>query len=287
MPKIFAAFFFYFIILSCNYQAIAGKKPTIVVSITPVASLVSMIVKDEAKVVILNNSSGCPHEHSYKPSDILQLKKSDLLIYIDDDFDIFASALATSYDGIKVKISDLPNINFSSTTGKKNWHFWLDINNAITFQTELSKILKNKFPELKGVIDKNLKTSVSKLSKLDGLKQQLLLNFPPAIIVSESLEHFFTAVKHDKIYFVPFDNGSLRSLRTIEDLAKNQKIDRIVTDSEQNPETLKKFGKQIITIESENWSIDHNHGGEKEKDHYHNLSELYIIKYREFIKLMH
>ena len=47
----------------------AYSKPNILVTITPIASLVAMLTKDKADIIILDTSGGCPHHHSAKPSD--------------------------------------------------------------------------------------------------------------------------------------------------------------------------------------------------------------------------
>lgn len=45
-------------------------SPKIVTSTTPIASIVSVLVKDKARVVAINDvSSGCPHHYHMKPSD--------------------------------------------------------------------------------------------------------------------------------------------------------------------------------------------------------------------------
>ena len=59
-------------------------NPNIVVTITPLASLVSMLTKDKANVVVLDKAGGCPHHHNSKPSDKVAIDNSDIIIYIDD-----------------------------------------------------------------------------------------------------------------------------------------------------------------------------------------------------------
>ena len=77
----------------------ANAKPKIVTSITPIASLVSMLTQDEAEVIAINVSSGCPYHYQMKPSDKQKIFDAKILIYIDEGFDSFAAKLAEKFKG--------------------------------------------------------------------------------------------------------------------------------------------------------------------------------------------
>jgi zinc transport system substrate-binding protein len=82
----------------------------IVTSITPLASLVAMIAGDKAEVSTMASDQGCPHHHALKPSDISRLSNTDLFIYIDDDFDAFATKLLPKFHGRALRISDIQGL---------------------------------------------------------------------------------------------------------------------------------------------------------------------------------
>ena len=99
----------FLIILFTNQ--IAYSKPNIVVTIAPIASLVAMLTKDKADVVILDKSGGCPHHHSAKPSDKSLVDKAEMIIYIDDNFD---KIIRNVYTRKIVYIKDGDEIIFNS-----------------------------------------------------------------------------------------------------------------------------------------------------------------------------
>lgn len=234
---------------------LAYSKPKIVVTIAPIASLVSMLVKDQAEIVILDKSGGCPHHHNAKPSDKFTVTNSQMVIYIDDNFDHLISSMLLDYEGVKVKISDFPSIDFKSINGEVNWHFWLDLKNVNALNRQMAKLLIQAFPQMKNKIQQNLDEAIIKIDKLDNMKQSNLADLAPVALLSDSLEHFFKSINNSQVRIFQTANSSLKNIKKLDDSLNSDSIKCIVVDIEQNNQAYLKYNKLIIEIDSENWAL--------------------------------
>ena len=233
-------------------------NPNIVVTITPLASLVSMLTKDKANVVVLDKAGGCPHHHNSKPSDKVAIDNSDIIIYIDEDFDGLIAPLLSNYQGKKVKISEFDSIDFSSVEGGVNWHFWLDLKNAKEFQKQLAAIIIRSFPEIKHDVQENLKAALVKIEELDKFKKSKLENLASVALLSDSLEHFFKPIKNSQLHIFQTSTTSLKNMQKLDDMLSSKAIKCIVLDIDQNAELYKKYNKIIVQLDSENWNLNEN-----------------------------
>ncbi len=247
-------------------------KPKIVVSITPIGSIVSMLVKDKANIESLAISSDCPHHYNLKPSDLVKVKNSDIAIYINEQFDGFAEKLIDNHSKNIIKISDIKSL----TTIKDNWHIWLDLNNAVILLQEFAQIFSEKFPELQEDINNNLSTALKELNKLQEIKNNELAMIKDVILLSDSSEYFFlnTNIKTAKLYSE--SQKSLRYISKLEDLIKESNNNKcLVLSNEQNSRLYDKLNAKIIILNSENWNVQ-NIGSNTFQNQY--LQMIYQVK---------
>jgi zinc transport system substrate-binding protein len=249
-------FLLYCFIVLVNFAALA--KPKVITSITPIASIASMLLIDVADVESVNVTSGCPHHYHLRPSDKNKITNAEIVIYIDDKFDGFFSNIIADFSGKKIRISDIVSINFKDSNDKINWHFWLDLDNILALQEELTKIFIHKFPMHAKNIETNFAVSKQKITALKEAKIQALAKLTGAVILSDSLDHFFNNTNVSVIKLYQSTNGSLAAMDLLEKTIMSNTVEYLVIDSGRNPELYAKFGKPIITIDSENWSIDEN-----------------------------
>ncbi|CAK6581359.1 MAG: Zinc ABC transporter substrate-binding protein [Rickettsia helvetica] len=226
-------------------------KPKIVVSITPIGSIVSMLVKDKADIESLAISSDCPHHYNLKPSDLVKVKNADIAIYINEQFDGFAEKLISNHSKNIIKISDIKSL----TTIKDNWHIWLDLNNAAILLQEFAQKFSEKFPELQEDINNNLSTALKELNKLQEIKNNELATIKDVILLSDSSEYFLlnTNIKTAKLYSE--SQKSLRYISKLEDLIKESNNKCLVLSNEQNSRLYNKLNAKIIILNSENWNV--------------------------------
>jgi zinc transport system substrate-binding protein len=201
-----------------------------------------MLTKDKADIIILDTSGGCPHHHSAKPSDKSLIDNSEMVIYIDDQFDNLVSSMIVNYNGKKVKISDFSSIDFKGIDGEINWHFWLDLNNVKVLHNAIAKNIIQTFPEIKNEVTKNLEEALVIIDNLDKWKQSQLVDLAPVVLLSDSLEHFFKSINNSQI-------------KKLDDVLSSDSIKCIVLDINQNGQSYSKYNKLIIQLDSENWSL--------------------------------
>ncbi|WP_246437907.1 metal ABC transporter solute-binding protein, Zn/Mn family [Rickettsia tillamookensis] len=226
-------------------------KPKIVTSITPISSIVSMLVKDKADIESLAISSGCPHHYNLKPSDLVKVKNADIAIYINEKFDDFAEKLIDNHSKNIIKISDIKSL----TTIKDNWHIWLDLDNVRILLQEFARIFSENFPELQEDINNNLSAALKELNKLQEIKNNELRAIKDIILLSDSSEYFFvnTNIKTTKLYSE--SQKSLRYISKLKDLIKESNNKCLVLSSEQNSRLYDKLNAKIIILNSENWNV--------------------------------
>lgn len=255
------------------FPGLALAKPTIVSSVTPIASLVAILTRDSATVTALDVAGGCPHHHHAKPSDKSTIENAQMVIYIDDDFDGLVVSLLADYKGQKVKISDFTSLDFHGKDGKINWHFWLDLNNVRVLQDELARVLIATFPEMKNVVEKNLSDSIVKINELAKIKQSLKLG--STALLSDSLEHFFKSIENDQFRVFQVANTSLKNMQKLDELLGSNLVKCIVLAGDQNASSYSKYNKIIVQLDSENWVVPENAN---------NVADLFINEYSKMIE---
>jgi zinc transport system substrate-binding protein len=255
----------------------AYSKPNILVTITPIASIVAMLTKDKADIVILDTSGGCPHHHSAKPSDKSLIDNSEMVIYIDDQFDSLVSSMLLNYKGKKVRISDFSSIDFKGIDGQHNWHFWLDLNNVKLILKDIADNIIKTFPEIKKEVTKNLAESYVIIDNLDKLKQSKLVKLESAVLLSDSLEHFFKSINNSEVKVFDISNASLKNIQKLDDVLSSESLKCIVLDVNQNSQSYSKYNKLIIQLDSENWTL---------KDKTNISGNLFVDQYSKMINLV-
>jgi zinc transport system substrate-binding protein len=244
--KIFALF-----IVFTNFTVLA--KPKIVTSITPLASIVAMLVRDNAEVSSIVTNNICPHHYHLKLSDLDKVRKANIVIYIDDQFDNFVPKLMDTNNSHIIKISNFKSLKIVNNNGHPNWHFWLDLSNVQILLEELSLKLAGHFPERREVIYQNLGKAKKRIGDLAIIKTKILSDLPKVILLSDSLEYFFidNNLEVNKLYQP--NHKSLKYVANLQQLLKEPNNKCLILSSDQDGKFYQKFNSPIIQLESENW----------------------------------
>ncbi len=241
------------LILFVNVNAYA--IPKISTSITPIASIVSMLTENNAEISAVNVTAGCPHHYQMRPSDKEKIASTKILIYIDESFDGYAAHLASNFKGRVVKISDFESINFLDEEGQKNWHFWLDLDNVLALQEELAAIIKSEIPELAKIVDDNMNKAKAKIKSLKRLKKHDLASHGEIVVLSDSLAHFVKGMDGSVIKLYQKHSSSLKDFDNLEYILNTDQPQCIALDSLQDPKIYEKYKKKIVQLDTENWEI--------------------------------
>ena len=258
----------------------AYARPVILVSSTPIASLVSMITEEAATVQTVNISGGCSHHYHARPSDRNKITNADMIIYIDDSFDSYMSTLLQNYKGIIVRLSGIDKLKkINKGNSKSNWHFWLDLDNVLLLQSAMADKIISAFPEIDQIIRSNLEKSKEKIAELKSIKQDKLKSLNEIVLLSDSMEYFFQDMNQDmnikltKLYQQP--HGSLKYLQNLEAHLTTNVSQCLILDKSRNPQPFKRFNKTLILVDSENWQLD--------KESENSIQNLFLNKYLELI----
>lgn len=235
-----------FFILPCN-KAIA--KPKILVSISPIASLVAMSVGDKFDVEIVAKQAGCPHDFHLKPSELELTKSADLFVYINDDFEPFVKPLLKNFNGTKVDLSTNNDIKIRNN----NWHIWLLPKNAKLIIDQVSKAAGDIMPNEQNYFAKQKSTAFDIIDKLEEQRQNIF-DKKRFILLGDSVDYLCngtTAICYN------FSNRNGISINTISKIKHLLLLNHhcIVTDTAINNPRLLSQRDLSVQINSENWTL--------------------------------
>lgn len=243
-----------FIIIVNHISLAETAKIKIVTSITPLAAIIAMLVKDQAEIKAIANNNACPHHYHLKPSDLKIVKEADIVFYIDPQFDGFVGKLMNSHNDNIIKISDFSGLNIIGDGLNNNWHIWLDLDNVVIILEQLAVILTKQFPDISSAVSKNLVLAKQQLLDLSKIAREKLSSLQDVILLSDSVEYFFDKnYKIAKLYNI--NQKSLKYLSNLEELLNNSNNKCLILTIEQNAESYKKFNSNIVVVESENWQV--------------------------------
>ncbi len=239
-----------------NYPAFADMdKVKIVTTISPISSIIAMLVKEQAFITSIANNNECPHHYHLKPSDLKKVKDADIVFYIDEEFDGFAGKLMNNHSENVVKISNFTGLNIITNNSQHNWHIWLDLNNVKIILEQISEILAEQFPSISEDIHHNLAIAKKQLVDLSKIKAEKLSNLTDVILLNDSSEYFFdnNSYKIAKLY--NSDQKSLKYIKNLQILLNNSNSKCLILSPEQDSRLYDSFKATIVFIESENWQI--------------------------------
>jgi zinc transport system substrate-binding protein len=242
-------------IIIVNHTILAETaKIKIVSSITPLAAIIAMLVKDQAEIIVIANNNACPHHYHLKPSDLKIVKDADIVFYIDQQFDGFVGKLMNSHSDNVFKISNFSGLNIIGDEFNNNWHIWLDLDNVIIMLEQLAVILAKQFPAIDMIVNQNLVLAKQQVADLRKIEREELSSLQDVILLSDSLEYFFNKnYKIAKLYNT--NQKSLKYLSNLEELLNKSNSKCLILTIEQNVENYKKFNAMIVAVESENWQV--------------------------------
>ena len=222
-----------------NFSAVAKVK--IVTSITPIASLIAMLMDDAADISVIASGSDCPHHYHTRPSDLSKIKNADMIIYISGDFDGFITKLAGNYPGPIIKISEFNALHFLKLGRDINWHIWLDLDNVYILLEQLSQVFIKQFPAYSANIRKNLVIAKEQIALLARAKTHKLSSLVPIILLSDSTEYFFKNTEQPVTKLYQQNYNSLKYITRLESLF-NQAGDKcLVLSTDQDATPYKKY----------------------------------------------
>lgn len=225
----------------------------IAASNTPIASIVSLIVKDKARITsICNVNNGCAHHYSVKPNQVSEVQNADIVVYIDDSFETFVpKLLSNDKKQIVLKLSDIELVS-----KKDNWHVWLCTENI---RRIAGFVLLNLIKFDSANTDFYSQNYQDVLKSVDNLEQKLagLKSLKDPVVLDSSLEYFFSNFSTEITkFYSSAEHMKPQDLQQLEEFVKTRHPKCIFISSKQDAGKLGEYLKnqtRIISLESESW----------------------------------
>lgn len=256
----------FILILIILFPFSAFGEIKVVTSITPLSSLTAMILGDKGTITTIASNQGCPHHYSLKPSDLSKVENADLFIYIDKDFDVFATNLLTKFHKEQLEISTLSDININN----QNFHLWLLPENAIAILKAITNSLIALSPEDRLYFETRLKTNIARMNILEKERQKIAPIASHIILLSDSTEYIFFKLNVEKNYEAS-EYSSLKSNKKLQKLAMDSTRCFILSSDQDLEKYNKLLSSKAISLATENWEESSN------------LSELYYVEYNKIM----
>ena len=252
------------LLIICTYCSISyAKKINIITSISPLAAITAMIGQDKVEITTLANQSQCPHHYFLKPEQFLQLKKADLVIYLDDSFEFFMQKPLTISSASILKLSASAMLD-NTVNGLTNWHLCYDINNIKLIMSSILAKLSLVDSKNKNFYTKNYNNALKNLDTLKQQMQTILATSSTFILLDDSLHYLFsnfTSNQQLQIINLTSDNMNFEGLKKIKQQIKTTKNKCVFISEHQNIHKIQKlFGRKIkvISIDVESWDNGEN-----------------------------
>lgn len=174
------------------FAALAGQPPQVVVSVLPVHSLVSAVMKGVGEPTLLIKGAASPHGYALRPSEARALGRADLIVWVGPALErSLVGALASeSFSGRQLKLLDVPALallplrdEHDHDHGHKHKHdddhdphAWLDPDNAIVMVSAIEQALVAVDPTNAGHYQDN---AAAARQSLGELKAELKLSLEP------------------------------------------------------------------------------------------------------------
>lgn len=156
-------------------------KPIIVATIFPQYDFLREIAKDKADIYLLIPPGGESHSYEPSPSDIINIKKSDLFVYAGGNVDIWADKMLDSAQiapSMTIALTDLVTLicedhdhshehNHTHEHSEYDEHVWTSPANAIKICTSLCDKLCTIDKENASFYKENCDSYTKKLKELD------------------------------------------------------------------------------------------------------------------------
>jgi zinc transport system substrate-binding protein len=238
-----------------------AEKIKIITSISPLASVFAMIAGDKATITSMCSANQCPHHYFVKPNQLWHLNTANLVVYIDDDFEIFMNKPLENYKGKVLKFSDNPDL-ITKVNNQTNWHVWLSTKNLKVIMRSTFKKLSEMDNKNTEFYHRNYQASYNSIEQLEDQMQKRLAKLPKPILLDSSLDYFFSNFKaEDQIskFYSSSKKMTPDRLSEIKDEVIKTSSKCVFVSSHQNIERFQEmFGHQtkVIGLDTESWSFE-------------------------------
>jgi zinc transport system substrate-binding protein len=298
LKKILFAFVTFFITFNCN-----AKKLNILVTITPIYSLVKNVAGDLQNVQLLIDKNMCPHDYQLRPSDVRKINGADMMITVGEGLETF---LFNYINKSSVKVRTISLINapglqllrlkkeslsdegnehscnhdhghghhyheaYSGDLMHYDWNLWPSVKNAKAIVLFVASELSAKDPENSKIYSNNAQETIENLSKLDLKMREKLTpvqnhNF---IVLNDDYQYLEAEYGLSNVGTVKIDSNSgysAKKLKGIKQIVK-EKNPKCIFAEAHTPESLMNKISQTTGVKVGYIDIEWGIGNERISD---------------------
>ena len=234
-------------------KALANEPPNVLVSIKPIHSLVSSVMKGIATPKLLMKSNQSLHHYNLRPSERRSISQADLVFWIGPELEIFLPRGLSSNNKQTKSISlidtnNIVKLNAVHHTQKVDPHIWLSTNNALAMTDVITHQLIEIDPEhtTQYELNKNkLKEKITALSKT--LKAELNESKKPYITFHNATRYFENEFRLKNVASIQSNHESQPSalhIKNIIQIIKDQNIECLFYDYATKPRLVTSLQNQ-------------------------------------------
>lgn len=189
--------------LGSALAAANDTAPNVLVTIKPIHSLVSRMMKGIAEPVLLMKGNQSLHHYNLRPSERRLISQASLIFWVGSGLEAFLPRLLSG-NNIKAKTvsliesKDIVKLNVQDRHEHDEYHahqidphIWLSSQNAIALTREIANQLINVDPEHKKQYEKNRETLIDEIRSLSThIKTQLKNSKAPYITFHNAIQYF-------------------------------------------------------------------------------------------------
>ena len=248
-----------------------NKKLNVTVTTSFLQDMVEVLAKDYVKTTMIIPAGEDPHTYEAKPEDNKKLKEADLVLYHGLHFEGKMVEFLEQIKGVAVtKNFAKSKLNIMEEDGKTitDPHFWFDTDLYQQATKEAAETLKEKLPDHKDEIEKNLQNYLKELKELDKYIKEKLNQIPKKsriLVTPHDAFNYFSRKYHMQVKApqgVSTDAElSNRDMAETAEFIVKHKIKAIFAESTTDPTRMEKLKE---SCKAKGWTVEVVRGEGKE-----------------------
>jgi len=254
-----------------SFSALAGV-PRVVVSIAPIHSLVSAVMRGVGEPVLLITGGQSPHTSSLKPSSMRALSRADLLVWIGPEFELSLTKAADQQGMQQLSLLNAPAMhrlpirdsglwldshaehehlagNFTVDGHTLDAHLWLSAENARAIVKVVAKSLAKMDPDNAGEYQRNAQQTNERIDKItDEIARDLRpLKAVSYLVFHDAYQYFeeqFGLSPAGAVTLSPERKPGIKTLLAIKEIIHEQQVQCIFHEPQFQPRLVKRIAAE-------------------------------------------
>jgi zinc transport system substrate-binding protein len=258
---------------------IYAKELKILVTITPLYSLVTNVSGSLNTVELLIEPGASPHHYQLKPSGIKKIKNSDVIFAVGRGFEEFLSNNQNkTLSLINTQGLQLLSIRNQGNEENIDLHFWGNPYNAQIITTKIAEILSELDPKNKSIYSANAANTIKRINTMDQKVKNIINNSRKEkfIVSHDGYQYFEKYYNLHNVGIVETSHGSYgaKTIQRISKIVREEDVKCIFAEPQSSSHVITKIAESsgiktgFLDIEGEGTS-----GRVKPQDIYFSMME--------------